>query len=97
LLQLQRDRRRLAPRRDRRGRRLAARHADRRSRSELPRPAPRLALRLPAARRLAGGSAGRDELVQIAAAPLGEGLDSDVPEAAAAHPALETAAEGEGG
>ena len=41
---------------------------------------------------VAGGSAGRDELLQVAAAPLGEGLDPDLHEAAAADPALEPAA-----
>ncbi len=39
---------------------------------------------------------GRDERVQVAAAPLGEGLDSDVPQGAAVHPAGRPAAEGEG-
>ena len=41
---------------------------------------------------VAGGSAGRDELLQVAAAPLGEGVDSDLPQADAAHPALVAAA-----
>ena len=40
----------------------------------------------------AGRSAGRDERVQVAAAPLGEGVDPDLPQAAAADPALEPAA-----
>ena len=44
------------------------------------------------ARRGAGGSAGRDELLQVAAAPLGEGLHPDLHEAAAADPAVEAAA-----
>ena len=44
----------------------------------------------------AGRSAGRDERVQVAAAPLGEGLDPDVPQAAAAHPAVEPAARRQG-
>ena len=35
----------------------------------------------------AGGSPGRDERVQVAAAPLGQGVDSDLPQAAAANPA----------
>ena len=48
-------------------------------------------------RRLAGRSAGRDELVQVAAAPLGQGIDPDVPEADAADPALEPAGRREGG
>ncbi len=61
---------------ERRGR-LAARHAHRGSRPELPRPAARLALRLPARRRRAGRAAGRDERVQDPAAPLGQGLDPD--------------------
>ena len=92
LLQLQRHGRHVAARGDRRRRRLAARHADRRSRPELSRAAARLAVRLPARRRVAGRSAGRDERVQVAAAPLGEGLDSDVPEAAAADSAGRSAA-----
>ncbi len=75
-----------------RRRRLAARHADRGPRPQLSRAAQGLALRVPARPRVAGRSAGRDELVQVAAAPLGEGLDPDLPEAAAAHPALEPAA-----
>ena len=33
----------------------------------------------------AGGSAGRDERVQVAAAPLGQGVDPDLPQAAAAR------------
>ena len=77
---------------DHRRRRLAARHADRGSRPQLPRAAARLEVRLPARPGRAGRSAGGDELVQVAAAPLGEGLDSDLPQAAAADPALEPAA-----
>ena len=38
----------------------------------------------------AGRSAGRDERVQVAAAPLGEGVDPDLPQAAAADPASRT-------
>ncbi len=48
LLQLQRHRRHLAQGRDHRRRRLAARHADRRPRPQLPHAAQGLALRLPA-------------------------------------------------
>ena len=55
-----------------------------------------LALRVPPRRRLAGRSAGRDELVQVAAAPVGQGVDPDLHEAAAAHPAVEAAAVGQG-
>ena len=44
----------------------------------------------------AGRSAGRDERVQVAAAPLGEGLDPDLPQAAAAHPARRPAARRQG-
>ena len=44
----------------------------------------------------AGRSAGRDERLQVAAAPLGEGLDPDLPQAAAADPAVEPAARREG-
>ena len=86
VLQLQRHGRHLAARGDRRRRRLAARHADRGSRSQLPRAAARLAVRVRRRRHRAGRSAGRDERVQVAAAPLGEGLDPDLPQAAAAHP-----------
>ena len=82
LLQLQRHRRHLAPQRDRRRRRLAARHAHRGPRPLLPRAAARLALRLPAGRRGAGRAAGRDERLQDAAAPLGQGLGADAQEAA---------------
>ncbi len=96
LLQLQRHRRRLAARGDRLGGRVAARHADRGPRPQLPRAAGRLALRVPPRRRLAGRSAGRDELVQVAAAPVGQGIDPDLHEAAAAHPAIEAAAVGQG-
>ncbi len=81
---------------DRRRRRLAARHADRRPRPQLPRAAARLEVRLPARPGRAGGSAGRDELLQVAAAPLGEGVDPDLPQAAAAHPALGPAAARQG-
>ena len=56
-----------------------------------------LAVRLPAGPRRPGGSAGRDELLQVAAASLGEGIDPDLHEAAAADPALEAAARGQGG
>ncbi len=77
-------------------RRLAARHADRGSRPQLSRPARRLALRVPAGPGRAGRSAGRDELLQVAAASLGEGVDPDLHEAAAADPALEPAAVGQG-
>ena len=90
LLQLQRHRRHLAAHRDRRRRRLAARHADRGSRSQLPRAAARLAVRVPAGPGRARRSAGGDERLQVAAAPLGEGIDPDLPQAAAAHPALRT-------
>ena len=90
VLQLQRHGRHLAAHGDRRRRRLAARHADRGSRPQLPRAAARLEVRLPAGPGRAGRSAGRDELLQVAAAPLGEGLDPDVPQAAAADPARRT-------
>ena len=96
LLQLQRHRRHLAPRGDHRRRRLAARHAHRGSRPQLPRAAARLEVRVPAQPGVAGRAAGRDELVQVAAAPLGEGLDPDLPQAAAADPALEHLAAREG-
>ncbi len=81
---------------DRRRRRLAARHADRGPRPELPRPAPRLEVHLPPRPGRARRSAGRDELLQVAAAPLGEGVDPDLPQAAAAHPAFGPAARRQG-
>ena len=49
-------------------------------------------LRLPARRRRARRAAGRDERLQEPAAPLGQGLDPDVQEAAAAHPRVRPAA-----
>ena len=67
-------------------RRLAARYADRGSGPQLPRPAARLAVRVPVRPDRAGRSAGRDERVQVAAAPLGERIRADVPQAAAADP-----------
>ena len=82
LLQLQRHGRRLAARGHRRCRRLAARHADRGPRPQLPGAAARLEVQVPARPRHARGSSGRDERVQVAAAPLGEGFDSDVPQGA---------------
>ena len=85
LLQLQRHGRHLAPHRDRRRRRLAARHAHRGPRPELPRAAARLEVRVPARSCRAGRTAGRDERLQVAAAPLGQGLDPDLPQAAAAR------------
>ena len=81
---------------DRRRRRLAARHADRGSRPQLSRAAARLAVPVPAGSRDAGRSARRDERLQVAAASLGEGLHPDVPQAAAVHPAVGSAAQGEG-
>ena len=83
--------------RDRRRGRLAARHADRGSRSQLPRAAARLAVRVRVRRDRAGRSAGRDERVQVAAAPLGQRLDPDLPQAAAADPARRPAARRQGG
>ena len=43
-----------------------------------------------------GGTAGRDERVQIAAASLGQGIGPDLPQAAAAHSSRRSAARGEG-
>ena len=54
-----------------RRRRLAARHADRRPRPQLPRAAARLALRVPAGPRRAGRSAGRDELASSRSSTAG--------------------------
>src|SRR5205085_2952733 len=96
LLQLQRDGRRLAARSDRYRGRMAARYADRRPRPELSRAIDWLAFRIPARPGVAGGSPSGDDVVQVAAAPMGEGLDSNVPEAAAADPAVRSTAGGEG-
>ena len=96
LLQFQRDGRHLAARGDRRRRRLAARHAHRGPRPQLPHAAQGLAVRLPAGPRGAGRGARRDERLQVAAAPLGEGVHPDLPQAAAAHPPVRRAARGEG-
>ena len=74
-----------------RRRRLAARHADRGPRSQLSRAAQGMEVRLPAGSHRAGRGAGGDERLQVAAASLGEGIDPDVPQAAAAHPPLEPA------
>ena len=84
-------------RRDCRRRRLAARHADRGSRPQLSHAAQGLAVRVRAGSRVARGTAGRDERVQVAAASLGEGIDPDVPQADAAHPAIGSAVPREGG
>ena len=86
LLQLQRHGRHLAARGDRRRGRLAARHADRGPRPLLPRAAAGLAVRLPARPRRARRAARRDERVQDAAVPLGQGLRAGLQEAPAAHP-----------
>src|SRR4029453_4452351 len=56
------------------------------------RTAARLEIHLPAKSGGARGSAGGDELVQVAAASLGERFDSDLQEAAAADPAREDSA-----
>ena len=79
---------RVAPRRDRRCGRLAARHADRRHRSFLSRAAPRLEISLSAGHRVPVGVAGGDERVQIAAGALGQGLDADREKNSAARAAL---------
>ena len=84
VLQLQRHGRRLAADRHCRRGRLAARHAHRRPRSELPRAASRLAVRVRLGRHCPGRSPGGDERVQVAAAPLGQGIRADLPQAAAA-------------
>ncbi len=96
VLQLQRHGRRLAARGDRRCRRLAARYADRGSRPELPRAAARLAVRVPLRSDRAGGSPGRDERLQVAAASLGQGVDPDLPQAPAADPARRHSARRQG-
>ena len=72
-------------------RRLAARHADRRSRSQLPGAARGLEVHLPAERGHAGGTAGGHERLQVAAASLDERLDPDLQETAAHHLAQQAA------
>ena len=82
LLQLQRHRRHVAARRDRRRGRLAARHADRGHGPVVPGAAARLEVRLPARHRRARRAARRDVGVQVAAVPLGQGLGAGGEEAA---------------
>ena len=57
----------------------------------------RLALRVPRRSDRAGRGAGRDERLQVAAAPLGEGVGADLPQAAAADSGSEPAARRQGG
>ena len=66
----------------RRRRRLAARHAHRGPRPQLPRAAQGLAVHLPARGGLAGRGAGGHERLQEPAAPLGQGLHPDRAQAA---------------
>ena len=75
---------------------MAARHPHRGPGSELPRAASRVEVRVLAGRRVASRSAGRDERLQVAAAPLGKGLDSDLQEASAADTASRLADAGQG-
>ncbi len=77
---------------DRGFRRLAARHPHRGPGPQLSRAAARLAVRVPAGPGHARRSSGRDERVQVPAASLGQGLDPDVPQAAADHSAVGPAA-----
>jgi hypothetical protein len=81
----------------RRRRRVAARHADRRSRLELSRAAARLAVHLPPDVVSPAEVPVEMNALQVAAAPMGEGLDPDVPQAAAAAAAGGSAARGESG
>ena len=75
---------------------LAARHADGRPRPELPRATERLGIRVSPGHCFAGRTAGGYERVQVAAAPLDQGLHSDLSESAAADLALPRAVEGQG-
>ena len=97
LLQLQRNRRRIAPVDDRRRGRLAARHPHRRHRPELPGPDEGLALSLPGARRGAVRVAARHGLVPNAASSLGERIDPNREEDAAGARALGLARENQVG
>src|SRR3990172_6927103 len=85
LLQLQRHRRDLAARDHLQRGRVAARHAHRGPRPLVPGAARRLEVRLLAAGDGAGRDPGGHERLQEPAAPLGEGVHPDRPEALAAH------------
>ena len=61
----------------RRGRRLAARHPHRRHRPQLPRPAQRLEVQVPAGRRVPRRAAHRDDRLQDPAGTLGQGPHPD--------------------
>ena len=82
---------------DRGRRRLAARYADRRFRSELSRAAQGLEVRLRAVGRMPFGAAGRDLRFPGPAIALGQGLDAGRDEAAAVDSAVEAAVAREGG
>ena len=96
VFQFQRHGRHPAPVHDRRRRRLAARHADRRFRSELSRAAQGLEIRLPAVGRVPVGTAGRNLRFPGPAIALGEGTDAGRDEAAADHSSIEPAVAREG-
>src|SRR5436190_406798 len=72
-LQLLGHRRHVAPLRHRGRGRLAARHAHRGSRSQLPRPAPRLEVHLPRERGDAGRAPRGSQRVPRSAVPVGQG------------------------
>ena len=91
LLQLQRHRGHLAAGGHRRRWWLAARHADRRSRSLVPGAAEGLAVRLLARRVVSGRGAGRHERLQEPAASMGQGQHPDGEEAAASHSSIRPA------
>ena len=63
--------------------RLGTRHADRGPRPELSRAAARMAHRLPPRSGVSGGAAGPDHGIQVPAAPLGQRVDPDRPQAPA--------------
>src|SRR5205085_10594184 len=91
-LQLQRYSRIMASLLHRRGRRLATRYVDGRSRPQLSRAAGGLEIHLPARRDHAGRIAGGHERLQIAATSLDERFGPDLQEIASHHLAQPTPA-----
>src|ERR1044071_2456960 len=97
LFQLQRHCRYLAATGDRDERRLAARHAHRRHRSEFSRAVDGMEICLPARRGSACGNSGRDKCVQGATATLGQRRDAGWSETLSAHLAGATSVTREAG
>ena len=87
----------MAPQRDRGSRRLAARHAHRRHRPLLSRPAQRMEIHLPAGCGVSGRTAGGNDRVQDPAGTLGQGPDPDGEEDSAQRDEERSAVSGEAG